>query len=93
MAYIKNDMIQYSGEELTKVSDTSEFKMYPCGTTGITIIVDHHPDYKYSLLFGNIITHRFKTLEAIRKWNNSYNSFMIAIPIGMAITRIEEGGI
>lgn len=93
MAYITNDMIQYSCEELTKVSDTSKFKTYPCGTTGIAIIIDHHPDYRYSLLFGDVITHRFKTIEAMREWNSNYNNLRLAINISIVLTHIEEGGI
>ena len=95
MAYITNDMIQYSADELifVKVSDAS--KLYPCGGTGVSIVIDDHPDYRYSLLFGCVITHRFKTIEAMREWNSDYNHFMLAVPISMAITHIEneEGGI
>lgn len=96
MAYITNDMIQYSADELIIFINVSEdTKLYPCGETGVSIIIDDHPDYKYSILFGVVITHRFKTIEAMRKWNSDYNHFMLAVPISMAITQIEkeEGGI
>lgn len=96
MAYITNDMIQYSADELIIFINVSEdTKLYPCGETGVSIIIDDHPDYKYSILFGVVITHRFKTIEAMREWNSEYNHFMLAVPISMAITQIEkeEGGI
>lgn len=96
MAYITNDMIQYSADELIIFINVSEdTKLYPCGETGVSIIIDDHPDYRYSILFGVVITHRFKTIEAMREWNSEYNHFMLAVPISMAITQIEkeEGGI
>jgi hypothetical protein len=90
MAYITENMIQYSGKELTKITDLTGMDLTHCGSTGIAIITDYYAEYIYSLLFGDVITHRFKTIEAMRKWNNNYNAIMIAIPIGMAITRLEE---
>ena len=95
MAYLTNDMIQYNADELIFVKVSEDTKLYPCGTTGVAIIIDDHPDYRYSLLFGSVITHRFKTIEAMREWNSDYNHFMLAVPISMAIIQIEkeEGGI
>lgn len=90
MAYKTEDMIQYTVDEAVKVTDLTNLKAKQCGSSGIYILIDHDPDYKYSLLFGDIITHRFKNMKAIREWNNNYNSFVIAIAIGMTLTLIEQ---
>jgi len=92
MAYVTENMIQYTVDEAPKllVTPLSSLDVTWCGSTGIGIITEYNEEYPYSVLFGDIITHRFKTTEALRDWNNNYNSIMVAIPIGMAITQLEE---
>ena len=57
--------------------------------SGVYILVDFSKEYKYSLLFGDVITHEFKTLEALENWNSDCNSFIVAINISIAISKIK----
>lgn len=89
MNYIEKDMIQYDRGGLKRVKDLSKIKHYQCGNFGVYILVDFSKEYKYSLLFGDVITHEFKTLEALENWNSDCNSFIVAINISIAISKIK----
>ena len=90
---IIDGMIQYHRKNTPMVGVTkllAKHKHYAVGSYGIYIIKDYDKNFPYSILFGNVITHSFESLDAMRKWNLECNSLMTYLQFDYTINLLEK---
>ncbi len=84
--YHHKNMPRFTEEETAKL--LAEHEHYEVGSSGIYIIKDYDKKFPYSNLFGNVITHSFESLDAMKKWNLECNTLMIYMQFAFTIDKI-----
>lgn len=87
--YIEKDMMQYSMENMAVVEDSSIYEHYEFNN-GLYLILEPKEEFKFSVVFGKYITHRFKTYEALEQWNLEKNHFSISIALEALLEKLKE---